>query len=317
MTRAERLISIGGGKGGVGKSVLAGNLATALAQSGKRTVLVDADLGAPNLHTMFGIDKAGPTLQSFIDHEVESLDEARVETSVRGLTLVRGTSAIIGAANIGFQQKQRLLRHLCALQADVVVVDVGAGTGFNQLDLFDVADQKVVVMTPQLTSIHNAYAFVKGAVFRIADRILKAHGFEKVLDERGHEGETASLKHLLRDVIGCSPKVEAELRETLEQFRLKLFGNQVFDVREAGIFRAVGKMMGDFLSVPAPLIGYARASRAVHESVNRRQPLLAALHNDETGRAFREVAAVLLAEPIRRGTWPALLPDALQETAAA
>lgn len=316
MTRSERIISIGGGKGGVGKSVLAGNLAIALAQAGKRTVLVDADLGAPNLHTMFGIDKGGHTLQSFIDHEVDSLEDARIDTAIRGLSLVRGASAIVGAANIGFQQKQRLLRHIQALEADVVVVDVGAGSGFNQLDLFDVADQKIAVMTPQLTSIHNAYAFVKGAVFRLADRILKSHGFEQALSERGHEGETASLKHLLRDVVGCSPKVEAELREALDQFRLKLFGNQVYDLREAGVFRAVGKMMGDFLSVPAPLLGIARSSRAIHESVNRRAPLLSLLHGDESGRAFREAAALLLAEPLRRGTLPALVPD-LQETAAA
>lgn len=317
---AERIISVGGGKGGVGKSLVSTNVAIAMAQAGRRVVLVDADLGAANLHTLFGLEKPGPTLQSFIDKDVESLEDARVDTQVPGLSLVRGASAVVGSANIGHAQKQRLLRHVTQLDADVVLVDVGAGTGFNQVDLFDVADLKLLVMTPQLTSIQNAYAFVKSTVYRRLSRLLKQHGFEDALAEDGPHHEMASLRAVLREVLATSPKLEAEVRAELAGFRLRLFGNQVYDPREAAVFRAVGKMMTDFLSVPAPLVGFARASRLMHDSATQRRPYLLIARHEETAEALRAAAHALLNEPL--GT-PAHLrpPDthelAPQETAAA
>lgn len=297
---AERIISVGGGKGGVGKSLVSTNLAIAMAQEGRRVVLVDADLGASNLHTLLGLERPGPTLQSFLEHEVESLEEARVETNVPGLSLVRGASAVVGSANISHGQKQRLLRHLRDLTADVVVVDVGAGTGFNQVDLFDVGDLKLAVMTPQLTSIQNAYAFVKGTVYRRLGRLMKTHGLEGALAEK-HDGpghEMASLRAVLRDVFAASPALEAEVRRELSRFRLRLFGNQVYDPREAGVFRAVGKMMTDFLSVAAPLLGFARASRLMHDSATQRRPYLLLAKHEESALALRAAARALLQEPL-------------------
>jgi flagellar biosynthesis protein FlhG len=317
---AERIISVGGGKGGVGKSLVSVNLAIALAQLGRRVVLVDADLGAANLHTLLGIEKAGPTLQSFIDKDIESLDDARVDTQVPGLSLVRGASAVVGAANIGHAQKQRLLRHITLLDADAVVVDVGAGTGFNQVDLFDIGDLKLLVMTPQLTSIQNAYAFVKSAIYRRLARLLKQHGFDGALDEEGPHHEVASLRAVLRDVLAASPKLEAEVRADLAAFRLRLFGNQVYDPREVGIFRAVGKMMTDFLSVAAPLVGFARASRLLHDSATQRRPYLLIAKHEESAEALRSAARALLEEPLGRPS-PPLTPGtceaAPRETAAA
>ncbi|MBX7098355.1 MAG: P-loop NTPase [Myxococcaceae bacterium] len=300
MTRrvAERIISIGGGKGGVGKSVVAANLAVAMAEEGREVVLVDADLGAANQHTLFGVEKPGPTLQSFIDHEIESLEQARVLTKVPRLTLVRGASAVVGAANISHTQKGRLLRHIEKLEAQVVVVDVGAGTAFNQLDLFDLADLKLVVLTPQLTSIQNAYAFVKGAVYRTVQAVLKQHGFEEVLASKAELAETARLEVLLQATFDCSPKVEAEVRMALQGFKARLFGNQVQDAAESTVFRAVARMLNDFLSISAPFLGFARATRALHDSVNRRRPYLLDARHDESALALRQTARVLLDEPV-------------------
>lgn len=295
---AERIISVGGGKGGVGKSVVATNLAVAMADEGKEVVLVDADLGAANLHTLLGLEKPGPTIQSFLEHEVESLEMARVATRVPRLSLVRGAGAIPGAANINHGQKMRLLRNIAALEAQIIIVDVGAGAAYNQLDLFDMADQKLVVMTPQLTSLQNAYGFVKGAVYRVLSAILRPYGFEELLDSSKATAETAQLQTLLKDAYACSPKLKAEVQEALSTFRVRLFGNQVIDPREGTVFRAVGKMMADFLNISAPLLGFARATRGVHDSVNRRKPFLLDAKSEETATAMREAAHVLLEEAV-------------------
>lgn len=298
MRVAERIISVGGGKGGVGKSVIASNLAVAMAAEGHHVVLVDGDLGAPNLHTLFGVQRPGPTLQSFLAHEIEHLEEALVETGVRRLSLLRGSSAVFGSANPGHGQKLRLLRHLEALDTDIVIVDVGAGSGFNQLDLFDLGDLKVVVTTPQLTSVENAYAFIKGAVYRALTPLLKTHGFEMLLEQVPGVAETTRLSVLLAEAMACSPKLAAELREFLSGYRALLLGNLVSDPREAAVFPALAKMTKDFLSIAVPVLGFAPASRALHDSVNKRRPLLLDSRDDVAAVALRRAARNLLDEPL-------------------
>lgn len=300
MRVAERIISVGGGKGGVGKSVVSANLAVAMAQEGQNVVLVDADLGAANQHTLFDVTRNGPSLQTFLDRGIDSLDAALVETGVRRLSLVRGSSATYGAANPTFGQKQRLIRHVEALEADVVIVDVGAGSAFNQLDLFDMADVKLLVIAPQLTSVENAYAFVKAAIYRTLTPILHANGFDGLFDQGNSHSETAKLGALLKDAFSCSPKFAAEVRETLQNFRLNLFGNMVNDTREAAIFAAMSRMIGDFLSLKVPVLGFSRYNRGIHDSVNQRRPYLLDKRDDEVAFALRQTARRLMSEPLPR-----------------
>lgn len=300
---AARIISVGGGKGGVGKSVVAANLAVAMAQEGREVVLVDADLGAANLHTLFGLEGPGPTLQSFIDHEVDSLESARVATGQRGLWVVRGASAVVGAANINHGQKVRLLRHVEKLAAEVVVVDVGAGSAFNQLDLFDVADLKVLVATPQLTSLQNAYGFVKGAVFRALVQVARAHEAQALLEAVGAQ-ETARVAPLLAAARAHSEPLAQALAACLHGFGAQLFGNQVLEPGEGRVFASVARMMRDFLGLEVPILGCARASRLVHESINRRRPFLLEARQEEAAAAIRSAARALLAAPLSREARP-------------
>ncbi len=148
---AARIITIGGGKGGVGKSIISSNLAVAMAQNGHRVVLVDCDLGAANQHVLFGIDRPQLGLQALIDRTIDSLVPAMTPTALPNLHLVAGTGASVGAANISHGEKQRIMKKIRALDADVVIVDVGAGVSFNVLDFFELGSQRLLVVTPQVT----------------------------------------------------------------------------------------------------------------------------------------------------------------------
>ncbi|MET0339373.1 MAG: P-loop NTPase [Polyangiales bacterium] len=155
--------AIAGGKGGVGKSVLAANLAVAVARRGLRCLLIDADLGGGNQHTLFGVEAPRVTLDAFLAGEARSLVEVSGRTRYHNLALVFARCDALGAANPKHSQKQKFLRHVASAPADVVILDLGAGTTLNTLDLFLAARVQVVVTTPELTAIQNAYGFIKCA----------------------------------------------------------------------------------------------------------------------------------------------------------
>lgn len=299
--RARCIIAVGGGKGGVGKSVVAANLAVAMAQMGKRTLVFDADLGAANLHTMFGIDRPGPGLQGFIARVVDSLDEAVVATNVPDLYLVPGSAGIPGCANIMHSQKQRVLRALYRLDYDVVVIDVGAGVAYNALDFFDAADLRLVVMAPQLTSIQNAYAFLKSAVFRVIlqlgqDRDAKA----KIAKAQQIGGPTAPVSALVDALRQTAPDLVPRVEAELTHFGCRIVGNYVFQDAEMASLMNIGRLIRDYLRVHAPLIGALRAQRSIHDSVNRRVPLLLSDASSRNARELKRIARMLASENVAR-----------------
>src|SRR5688572_8500892 len=165
--RPERRIwSVGGGKGGIGKSLLTASLGWQLALLGKRVVLVDADLGGANLHTCLGLQNPRHTLGDFIQRKVAKIEDIAVETGLPGLRLVSGASDFLSAANINYAQKVRVLNRIRALDVDVVLIDLGAGTSFNIIDFFLVSDLGLLTVVPEPTSVENGYRFIKSALYR-------------------------------------------------------------------------------------------------------------------------------------------------------
>jgi len=167
------IISVGGGKGGVGKSILSIGLGTVLARSGKSVVLADLDLGAANLHTYLGIRGRTPTIADFILNKASSLENLIVETPERNLGLISGAEFVPGITSPAHWMKLKLMRHLRAVPADYIIIDLGAGVHFNTLDFFGISDRGVVITAPEPGAVMNAYSFVKGALFRKMQNIFK------------------------------------------------------------------------------------------------------------------------------------------------
>ena len=102
MQARSRLLAIGGGKGGVGKSVLAVGLAWALASRGHSCTLIDADLGAANVHTLLGMEMPQRTLADLFHKRVDHLEEILEPTHHPRLHLVSGAQGMLEAANLPY-----------------------------------------------------------------------------------------------------------------------------------------------------------------------------------------------------------------------
>ncbi|MDZ7344013.1 MAG: AAA family ATPase, partial [candidate division KSB1 bacterium] len=171
-SRPLQIITVGGGKGGIGKSVICCSLGVALAECGARVIVVDADLGGANLHTVMGLYLPSRTLHDFITRKVKTLGEIVLPTAVERLQLICGAPGIVGFAQIEYWEKMKLIRHLRKLEADFVLVDIGAGMSLNEIDLFNAGDIPIVVVNPEPTSIQECYNFIKVAVFRRLRRVF-------------------------------------------------------------------------------------------------------------------------------------------------
>ena len=165
-----QIIPIASGKGGVGKSLVAANLAIALAQAGRRVVLADLDLGGSNLHLILGLRGIPYGIGTYFNSPEMDFEDIIIDTDVDNLRFIPGDSEIPGMANLKLQQKRSLIKNLLALtETDVLIIDLGAGTSTNTIDFFLMSGQGVIITTPTLTSTLNAYFFLKNAVFRILD----------------------------------------------------------------------------------------------------------------------------------------------------
>jgi len=187
-------IPLGGGKGGIGKSLVASNLGVLLSQMGRRVVLVDADLGGANLHTCLGIPPPQKTLSDFVSRKVSDLSDVVTPTSIERLGLISGAMDFLGAANPKYTQKLRLLREIARLDVDNVIIDLGGGTGFNILDFFLIADHGVLTVVPEPTSIENAYRFIKAAYYRRLKTLEMSWNLRPLVEEAMNDRSTKGLK---------------------------------------------------------------------------------------------------------------------------
>jgi len=292
------LVGVGGGKGGVGKSVVAANLSIAMAEVGMRTILVDLDLGAPNQHTLMGIDRPGPTLSAFLSKEVASLEEVVRPTGTARLFLVPGVGAIHGAANLPHAVKLKLLRHVRGLDADLVVMDVGAGVSFNVVDLWNANDLRVVVSSPQLTALQNAYCFVKAAVHRELRRRLDNHAQREAFEAACAHTETERIRDLRARTAALGAGLEDAFDQVTGGFATRIVGNMLERPDQRRVLAALSRMARDFLDVDLPVAAALPMSRAIHESVTRRRPFMIGHPDHEASRAMRTVAEALLSEDV-------------------
>src|SRR5436309_13510708 len=202
--------AVGGGKGGTGKSLVAASLGIHLAQMGRRVILVDGDLGAPNLHAVLGLDPPAVALSDFVKRRLESIETVVSETGVPRLSLISGARNSLDIESLKHLQKSRLMRVLMTLPADVVLLDLGAGTSVNVLDLFSLADRGLLVILPEPTSVENCYRFLRAAFLRRLYHLGRTLGYQSIIDlvmehrDQSDDGRPSEILDEIARIDSCA-----------------------------------------------------------------------------------------------------------------
>ncbi|MFC1542560.1 AAA family ATPase [Pseudomonadota bacterium] len=296
-TRQPHVWAVGGGKGGVGKSFISANLGLALGKQGKRVVLVDLDLGSANLHTCLGMSGSGKTLSDYLTGEISDINDLVHKTEIDHVGMISGAADNLQIANLKYFQKAKLLRNLKSIDADYVILDLGAGTSFNTLDFFVEADRGLISVMPDPTSIENTYRFLKCVFMR------KLHSappetkmlMNRVLTQRQQDGKkTHSLAAFLSVMDGLHPEYAPELRDNLSSLQLHLIVNQVLEPRDTELGHAMQMTCNRYFAANVDYLGYLHHDKLVLQSLRQRSPFITAYPQSRNAVHMEHMASSLM-----------------------
>lgn len=281
------IVAIGGGKGGVGKSFLAANLALALAQRGatigRRVAAVDLDFGGSNLNLFLGESFPDRELADFLDGQAENLDAISQPTQLDNLRYVAGSFDLITAVDPLRDRKLDLVRALVGLNADYVVLDLPAGSAPATLDFFFLGDIKLVVTNPEATAFHNAYGFLKNYLLR---RLLTEFRDRKeimgfILDHYRGSGTVTEVRDrtitgLVENLRAEFPTVRPEVTGILQENTPLLVLNRSRGRRDQQFLTRFRSVLEENLGLVCQALGVLPENRRVAQAVRDGEPFLLA-----------------------------------------
>ncbi len=220
------VISLTSGKGGVGKTNLAVNLSVELAKLGKRVVLLDADLGLANVDVLLGLT---PTKNLFhLFHDDIAIKDILFPTPY-GFSILPASSGMSEMLALDTGQKLELLDAVDVLEEEVdfMLVDTGAGINDNVLYFNLAAQERIIVLTPEPTSLTDAYALIKVLKtnhgvesFKVVVNMAHDTRAAKVVFSRLHQACEHFLSGVSLDLVGIIPRDTTVRQSVVQQLPL-------------------------------------------------------------------------------------------------
>jgi flagellar biosynthesis protein FlhG len=289
----RHVIAVGGGRGGVGKSIVAVNLGVYLAQLGRTVVLIDADPHGTELHTMLGVEPPEPARGE--DSAVDELTMLR--TPVPGLLVAPQVYTPGSTVPLRPGRKPRWAHGLRQLSVDYVLLDLGSGAAQATLDLFLMADLGLCVTAPEPPSVEATYRFMRAAYQRRLRRALAQHRFRLRLVERV-QMELPPLPRppeVVRKLAQYDTKLAEFAAEELARLRPRLVVNGIRLRTDADLGPAMRELGKRYLGIELDYVGHIEQDDSVWLSVVRRRPLLIDSPTSKSARNLERIARRVLA----------------------
>ncbi len=288
----RKIWAVGGGKGGTGKSFLSASLAIELASRLKNVILVDADLGGPNLHTVLAVKDGGRDLGGFLRNDFPTLKDVLLDTPYPGLKLIKGGESSLFAANLHHAKKLKLIRQLRSLPASPVILDLGTGSSFNTIDLFVLGKPGILVVDPEPTAVENTYYFLRSC----AARIVKLYAqFYKVPDPLPQlsdclEKGSLSLRSCIEQLDSSDSQVGSLLLAALKNFRLGLVINKARTEKDFQLGHSMADVIRRYFLIETEILATVPYDERVHWSLKKFVPFLHQYPESEVSRAIKKMA---------------------------
>lgn len=313
--RTRRVIAVGGGRGGVGKTLLSVNLAVYFAQLGREVVLCDADPFGSSMHTVLGL-VAPPIVAP------DAADEGQVEpvaTSVPGLRLMPSTFDPTTMTQVRPSRASHWFRQIQSLDVDYVILHLGASTTSATLELFSNADVGICVTAPEPLAVESTYRFVRSLYFRALRRALTKERFKWRLVEKAAAAlpPLSGPRELYAELRRYDDAVALLAVQQLGRVTPRLVVGQSRLKSDLDLGHSMTVIAERFLGISFDYLGHIEQDDAVWLTVRRQKPLLidspASKSARNIERVARRILALLAAQSTRalmpRETIPLPLPE--------
>ncbi len=293
---SKTTLTVGGGKGGTGKSFLSASLGIVLGSRGTDVVIVDADLGGPNLHTLLSVRDNGRDLGDFIRNRTPQLTDIIATTSYPGVRMIKGGENALFLANLQHTKKLKLIRQLRNLPAESVIVDLGTGSAYNTLDLFILGKPGLIVVTPEPTAIENTYYFLKSCAARILKLYARHFKIQERVDKltRELEDNAGNVRELITRLASEDRSAGRILQAALNSFRPFLVVNKARNDKDHLLGRAIVDVVRRYYLIDIDLLDVIPYDERVHWSLKKFVPFVLEYPDSAVSRRIEDMAARLL-----------------------
>jgi len=295
-----RIIPIASGKGGVGKSLVAANLGVAFAQAGQRVILADLDLGASNLHLVLGHQSPKTGIGTFLNDTKSDFNDVITDTDIRGLRFIPGDTEIPGTANLKAFQLKALVSRFLALkdEADILILDLGAGTHQSILDFFLLSGQGIVVSAPIVTAVLNAYVFLKNTVFRLMFTVFgKSSAATAYLEKSRKDGSghhRLYIPKMLPEIKKIDPESYDNFMKRIEHFHPRLIMNMIDDPKDADVAFKIRRSCEEYLDLRIEHLGIIYRDSMQDTALSSRLPIVLYKPQSVLSQAIYRIADKIL-----------------------
>jgi len=273
----KQVWAIGGGKGGVGKSLVSSSLAYTLAKHGFSTIAIDLDLGGANLHTVLGQSPPKRCISDFLSGNVNELSETIVDTQFQNLKLIGGAKDDLKITQISDEKKAMLMSQIRQLPAQFIILDLGAGTSQYTLDFFNMAQVGIVTVLPEPTSIENAYRFLKAVYYNRLYSNPKFKSIQPMIEAAmipNNQMGIQSPTDLLNEVNFQNAELANELKKSIKDFKPKLVLNQTRSQTDVDVGFSMKSVAKKYFGIDLDYLGYLEYEPNVWQAVRKMRPFL-------------------------------------------
>lgn len=269
-----KLWVVASGKGGVGKTFISSSLGITLSKLGHSVVIVDLDLSGANTHTALGLMPSHMNIRHYFEGS-KTLQELVIPTPVPHLSYVQGFWDSWSPSDFSLEQVTALIPEIKKLRADYVIVDLGAGALESHLELFGAADEKILVSSPEPTSIEKTYRFIEAYLCHSLKANATADAYGSMISTlRSHRQRTLLKPFSFRSYLKEQTGIHLDFFEALSTQPVRLLINSSRSPANEELGFGMRSVCTKYYDLGIDFVGTIDYDNAVWQSVKVREPVL-------------------------------------------
>ena len=271
-----QLWAVASGKGGVGKTFISASLGLTLSKLGHSVVIIDLDLTGANLHTALGVEPSHTSLRHYLEGS-KTLSEALIPSPYPHLSYVQGFWDAWSPTEFSSGQVQKLISDIKDLSADFVLVDLGPGSTESHLQIFKAAQEKILITTPEPTSIEKTYRFIESFICHSIQDGSQPQAFAKMIKIlRDHRQKVLGSHFSFRGYLKENPGFESNFFDSMTTSPVRLMINSSRSQSNIDLGYCMKSVCNKYYDLGIDYMGAVDYDNAVWQSVRNREPVLVA-----------------------------------------